>query len=101
MENESNDKDTNALMNERSFEDNKQGNLKESENKEKEQTAQLGSSSILVSKKLIEYGDSLILWAGRQHISIIQVKKGEVLVNNKGRFLHDDLIGKTFGCKVV
>jgi len=57
--------------------------------------------SIVRQSRVVQEGDSIILWGGRDFINYIQVKRGNCVDNHRGKFKHDDMIGKPYGTKVL
>ncbi len=55
--------------------------------------------SILHSKKLVSYGDNVVLWAGREYLYLIEIIQGSETNNKLGCFKHDEIVGKPFGTK--
>ena len=53
--------------------------------------------SILKTHRTIGYGDTVILYGGREDVHSITVTKGAQFNGKRGHFNHDDLVGKDYG----
>ena len=56
--------------------------------------------SITELKRTINYGDFVVLWAGRDYLYPLTVTSGEKIGITRGEFSHDDMIGAKYGGKV-
>ncbi len=56
--------------------------------------------SITNQKRIIEDGDEVIMWGGRDYITPLTIRKGTTTNNKRGSFPHNALIGVEFGSRV-
>lgn len=57
--------------------------------------------SILTNKRIISEGDLVIIWSGREYTTFLKIISGKIFQNKRGIFLHNDMIGKEYGTKVI
>ena len=74
----------------------KEKDIKEEE-KEKEN---LNNISLNENQKGINYGDLVIIYETGDSIKYFTLEKGKRYQNKFGIFLHDDIYGKNYGCKI-
>jgi len=56
--------------------------------------------SIIELKRVIQEGDSVLLYGGREHIIPLKITRGTTLNTKWGSFLHNSLIGVDYGSRV-
>lgn len=52
-------------------------------------------------KDLVQEGDIVLAWIGRDNLKPVTIKSGEVFNTRYGAFPHDDMIGKQFGAQIA
>lgn len=54
----------------------------------------------LPTTRYMQDGDLVIIYLGPDSLSHMIIKRGEIICNKFGKYRHDDMIGKPFGCKI-
>ena len=75
----------------------KEKDIKEEKEKEK---SNLNTISLNEISKGINYGDLVIIYETGDSIKYFTLEKGKRYQNKFGIFLHDDIFGKNYGCKI-
>ena len=75
-------------------------NEKEKDIKEEKEKENLNTISLNENQKGINYGDLVIIYETGDSIKYFTLEKGKRYQNKFGIFLHDDIFGKNYGCKI-
>ena len=69
-------------------------------NKETKEEEKENDKIIVENTKGINYGDLVIIYETGDSIKYFTLEKGKKFQNKYGVFLHDDIYGKNYGCKI-
>ena len=69
-------------------------------NKETKEEEKENDKIISENTKAINYGDLVIIYETGDSIKYFTLEKGKKFQNKYGVFLHDDIYGKNYGCKI-
>ena len=74
--------------------------VKKEDIKKKENDKMEEETNIYNNAKTINYGDLVIIYETGDSIKYFTLEKGKKFQNKFGVFLHDDIYGKNYGCKI-
>jgi tRNA (adenine57-N1/adenine58-N1)-methyltransferase len=74
--------------------------VKKEDIKKKENDKMEEETNIYNNAKTINYGDLVIIYETGDSIKYFTLEKGKRFQNKFGVFLHDDIYGKNYGCKI-
>ena len=74
--------------------------IKKEDTKKKENDKMEEETNIYNNAKTINYGDLVIIYETGDSIKYFTLEKGKKFQNKFGVFLHDDIYGKNYGCKI-